>query len=108
MLTITFQIPPPLNSSGVVLIRVQISASLSFQVCRAEFRLSTIQFPLPNHFTSHTGCILCCSHSFLTHAWKRAVGVFVFLPHQPVMRVRISLVKVITIPPAMVSIPLAR
>ena len=55
MLTITFQIPPPLNSSGVVLIRVQISASLSFQVCRAEFRLSTIQFPLPNYFTSSSG-----------------------------------------------------
>ena len=76
MLTITFQIPPPLNSSGVVLIKVQISASLSFQVCRAEFRLSTIQFPLPNHFTSHTGCISCCSHSFLTHGPGNGPWVF--------------------------------
>ena len=53
ILTITFQTPPPLNSSGVVLMSCQISVSLPFQVSRAEFKLSTIQFPLPNQiFTS--------------------------------------------------------
>ena len=48
----TVQTPPPLNSSGVVLRSCQISASFPFQVPRAEFRLSTIQFPLPISITS--------------------------------------------------------
>jgi len=47
MLTITDHTPPPLKFSGLVLISVQISVSLSFQVDSAEFRLSMIQFPLP-------------------------------------------------------------
>ena len=50
----TVQTPPPLNSSGLVESRVQISASFPFQVPRAELRLSTIQFPLPTHTTSFT------------------------------------------------------
>ena len=52
MLTITDQTPPPLKFSGLVEISVQISASLSFQVESADFRLSTIQFPLPICITS--------------------------------------------------------
>ena len=48
MPVITVQTAPPLKSSGVVLTSVHISASLLFQVPRAELRLSTIQFPLPN------------------------------------------------------------
>lgn len=52
ILTITSQTPPPLNSSGVVLMSYQISMSLPFQVSRAEFKLSTIQFPLPIRITS--------------------------------------------------------
>ena len=39
MPVITVQTAPPLKFSGVVLTSVQISASLSFQVPRAEFRL---------------------------------------------------------------------
>lgn len=46
--SITCQMPPPLNVAGSCVSSVQISASLSFQVCRAEFRLSTIQF-VPHH-----------------------------------------------------------
>jgi len=41
-----------LKLSGLVLMSVQSSASLSFQVVRAELRLSTIQFPLPIYHTS--------------------------------------------------------
>ena len=52
MFWITVQTPPPLKFSGLVLMRVQISASLPFQVVRAELRLSTIQFPLPIYRTS--------------------------------------------------------
>ena len=52
MPSMTVQTPPPLNSSGVVLRSCQISASFPFQVPRAEFRLSTIQFPLPIFITS--------------------------------------------------------
>lgn len=47
ILRMTDQTPPPLNSSGPVESRVHISVSRMFQVPRAEFRLSTIQFPLP-------------------------------------------------------------
>ena len=49
--TITFQTPPPLKDSGEVLMSCQISASLPFHISSAEFKLSTIQFPLPiqNH-----------------------------------------------------------
>ena len=51
MFTMTFQTPPPLKDSGEVLISCQISASLPFHISSAEFKLSTIQFPLPiqNH-----------------------------------------------------------
>ena len=52
MFWITVQTPPPLKLSGLVLMSVQSSASLSFQVVRAELRLSTIQFPLPIYHTS--------------------------------------------------------
>ena len=51
MLRITDHTPPPLNSSGLVESRVQISASFPFQVPRAELRLSMIQFPLPIFLT---------------------------------------------------------
>ena len=51
MFTMAFQTPPPLKDSGEVLISCQISASLPFHISSAEFKLSTIQFPLPiqNH-----------------------------------------------------------
>ena len=52
MFSITAHTPPPLKLSGLVLMSVQISASFSFQVPRAELRLSTIQFPLPIYHTS--------------------------------------------------------
>lgn len=65
--TITSQIPPPLNSSGLVLMSCQISASLLFQVFRAEFRLSTIQFPLPNYlFTPHLPGTICPGRYFFS------------------------------------------
>ena len=65
ILTITFQTPPPLNSSGVVLMSYQISVSLPFQVSRAEFKLSTIQFPLPILITSiHSKFYLIFTHNF--------------------------------------------
>jgi len=41
----TCQIPPPLKVAGSWVSSVQISASLSFHVSSAEFKLSTIQFP---------------------------------------------------------------
>ena len=60
ILTITFQTPPPLNSSGVVLMSCQISVSLPFQVSRAEF-----QFPLPILITSiHSKFYLIFTHNF--------------------------------------------
>ena len=47
MFTITFQTLPPLKFSGVVLMSVQISPNLSFQVARALLRLSAIHEPVP-------------------------------------------------------------
>lgn len=67
------------------------SISLRFHLA-AKITLHSFAPPLPPA-TAALGC-----------GWV----FFYFLVHQPVMRVRISLVKVITIPPAMVSIPLAR
>ena len=55
MLTMTAQIPPPLKDSGDVVMSCQISESRSFHISSAEFRLSTIQFPLPiqNHLLDY-------------------------------------------------------
>ena len=46
MFVITLQIAPPLKFSGLCVSSVQISASLSLQVCKAEFRFCTIQLSL--------------------------------------------------------------
>ena len=46
MPTMTVQMSPPRNSCGVVVIRLQISASLSFQVLNADCRFPTIQLSL--------------------------------------------------------------
>ena len=45
MSSMTCQIPPPLKVAGSCVSKVQISASLSFHVPSAEFKLSIIQFP---------------------------------------------------------------
>jgi len=56
--TITFQIPPPLKFSGLVVNSVQISDSLLFHVSSEELRLSMIQFPL--EMVSPRNQNLCC------------------------------------------------
>ena len=108
MLTMTDHTPPPLKFSGLVEISVQISASLSFQVDSAEFRLSTIQFPLPivshlNFLQKVHGDGITATPMLCYNERRKELSAYA-----PVIRVRISFVKAITIPPAMVSIPLER
>ena len=94
----TFQMPPPLKFSGVVLMSVQISASLSFHVARALLRLSAIHEPVPvqHHLPVRT-----------VREGAPAPSVYRHTP-QPVMRSRICFVNTIMIPPAMVRMPLDR
>lgn len=91
--TITFQIPPPLKFSGLVVNSVQISDSLLFHVSSEELRLSMIQFPLE-----------MVSPPVVS---GRAFSLSPYF-YQPVISVRISLVNVMTIPPATVRMPFAR
>ena len=91
--SITCQIPPPLKFSGLVVNSVQISDSLLFHVSSEELRLSMIQFPLE-----------MVSPPVVS---GRAVSLSPY-SYQPVISVRISLVNVMTMPPATVRMPFAR
>ena len=93
MPTITFQIPPPLKFSGLVVNSVQISVSFPFHVSRDELRLSMIQFPL-----EMVSPPVVSGRAFALSPYS----------YQPVISVRISLVNVMTMPPATVRMPLAR
>ena len=83
----TYHMEPFRKSSGAVVMSVQISVMRSFHVPRAEFRFWMIQLSL----------------SVVIHPLpgKRKI-------YPPVIRVRISFVNVMTMPPATVRIPLAR
>lgn len=87
MFMMTAQILPPLKLSGPMVMSCQISASFSFHTDSAEFKLSTIQFPEP-------------TLSLLSYR--------LLFSYQPVTNVKISLAKVITIPPRIVSMALER
>ena len=90
------QMEPPLNCSGLWVISCQISDRYLFQVSRAFCRfcttqLSDIQRP-----------------PFRQKQGRAAVArPYAAVFHQPVIRVKISLAKVITTPPAKVRKPLA-
>ena len=85
MLRMTYQMAPPRKSSGAVVMSCQISVNFSFHVDSEELRVSMIKLSMVDHLLP--------------------VGT----AHQPpVIRVRISFVNVMTMPPATVRIPLAR
>ena len=66
MSSMTCQIPPPLKVAGSWVSSVQISASLSFHVSSAEFKLSIIQFPA-GHLLSEK----YMGHPFGCPGWER-------------------------------------
>lgn len=81
MSSMTCQIPPPLKVAGSWVSSVQISASLSFHVSSAEFKLSIIQFP-PGHLLEEN-----------EGERPATVAPRLKIYNQAVMRSRISLAK---------------